>query len=155
MLFLLFKLDQDRYALPANQIVEILPLVAIKNIPRAPPGVVGAFNYRGAAVPAIDLCLLCLDRPARILLSTRLIIVRLPDEQDETRHLGLIAESATGLVRREAADFSSPARFTGSAAYLGRIAADTQGLVQEIEIRELLPLSLRAPLFEQARAVAS
>ena len=36
MLFLLFELGTDRYALDALQIAEVLPLVAIKRIPRAP-----------------------------------------------------------------------------------------------------------------------
>lgn len=71
MLFLTFRLGQDRYALDAGQIEAILPLVAIKQLPGAPAGVAGAIGYRGRPVPLIDLSLLALGRPAEPLLSTR------------------------------------------------------------------------------------
>ena len=38
MLFLVFELGNDRYALDAAQIVEVLPLVALKQMPGAPAG---------------------------------------------------------------------------------------------------------------------
>jgi CheW-like domain len=36
MLFLVFQLGTDRYAIEAAQVVEVLPLVNAKHIPRAP-----------------------------------------------------------------------------------------------------------------------
>ena len=36
MLFLLFELGKDRYALDVRQIAAVLPLVGIKQIPKAP-----------------------------------------------------------------------------------------------------------------------
>ena len=50
MLFLLFELGTDRYALDARQIAEVLPLVAITQFPQMSPAVSGVFNYRGAPV---------------------------------------------------------------------------------------------------------
>ena len=45
MLFLLFELGRDRYALDALQVAEVLPLLALKEMPLAPPGVAGLLNY--------------------------------------------------------------------------------------------------------------
>ena len=45
MLFLLFQLGQDRYALDTGRVAEVLPLVAITPIPQAPPELAGLFNY--------------------------------------------------------------------------------------------------------------
>ena len=98
MLFLLFQLGQDRYALDAGQVTEVLPLVEIKQVPQAPPGVAGVFDFRGAPVPVIDLSQLALGRPAQRRLSTRLIVVHHRDEGGEQRLLGLIAEMATETV---------------------------------------------------------
>ena len=92
MLFLTFRLGQDRYALDAGQIEAILPLVAIKQLPGAPAGVAGAIGYRGRPVPLIDLSLLALGRPAEPLLSTRIILLRYPVAAEERRLLGLLAE---------------------------------------------------------------
>jgi chemotaxis-related protein WspB len=55
MLFLIFQLGTDRYAIEAAQVAEVLPLVNTKNIPRAPLGVIGVFDYHGTPVPLIDL----------------------------------------------------------------------------------------------------
>ena len=79
MLFLLFELGNDRYALDVRQIAEVLPLVAVKQIPRAPQAMTGLFNYRGAPVPVIDLSQLTLGRPSARRLSTRIVLVHYPD----------------------------------------------------------------------------
>src|SRR5213076_2454555 len=100
MLFLLFQLGNDRYALKASDVVEIVPLVALKELPQAPKGVAGIFNYRGRPVPAIDLCSLTLGHSARERLSTRIIIVNFPDAG--ANHLvGLVAEKATATLRKD------------------------------------------------------
>ena len=64
MLLLLFQVGGDRYALDARRVVEVIPLVKMQRIPRAPKGVAGLFNYRGRPVAAVDLSELMLGRPA-------------------------------------------------------------------------------------------
>src|SRR6266508_2936730 len=105
MLFIIFQLGDDRYALDAGQIEEILPFVSIKPIPQAPHGVVGIFNYRGAPVPVIDLSELTLGRPARRRLSTRILVVHYDSGRSEKRLLGLVAEKAMQTVRRDTNEF--------------------------------------------------
>jgi len=100
MLFLLFQLGRDRFAIEAQQAVEVVPLLALQRLPQAPPGVAGIFNYRGRPVPAIDLCVLTLGRPARELLSTRIIVLRHADGQGRAQLVGVIAERATDLLRK-------------------------------------------------------
>src|SRR5688572_13503466 len=75
MLYVLFQLGNDRYALEAQRIVEVVPLLALKKIPLAPTGLAGIFNYRGQPVPALDLCELTFGRPVQERLSTRIIII--------------------------------------------------------------------------------
>jgi chemotaxis-related protein WspB len=41
-LYLTFRLAADRYALEVSRIAEVLPLVGIKHLPRAPQGIAGA-----------------------------------------------------------------------------------------------------------------
>jgi chemotaxis-related protein WspB len=79
MLYLLFQVGSDQYALEAVRVVEVVPLLGLTKIPRAPKGVAGLFNYRGRPVPAVDLCELALNKPAEERLSTRIIIVNYPD----------------------------------------------------------------------------
>jgi chemotaxis-related protein WspB len=149
MLFLLFQLGEDRYALDACQVAEVLPVVDIKKIPRAPVGVAGVFNYRGAPVPVIDLSQLTLDRPARRHLSTRIILVHYPDDSRRRHLLGLIAEKATETLRREPTDFVPSGITNDARSYLGPVAMDARGLVHWIEVSKLLPPSVRDVLFER------
>ena len=149
MLFLQFQLDQDRYLVDSSQVVEVLPLLSIKQIPQAPVGVAGAFNYRGKPVPVIDLSELALGRKARLQMSTRLIIVHYPDGKGTLHLLGLIAEKATEAVRLDPADFTDSGVTSDGASYLGPVATDPNGLVQWIAVTKLLPSAVRDALFQQ------
>ena len=150
MLFLLFELGADRYALDALQIAEVLPLVAIKHIPQAPPAVSGVFNYRGAPVPVIDVSQLTLGRPAARRLSTRIVLVHYPCGDDGATHLlGLIVEKATQTERHAPADFVASGITSADAPYLGPVATDARGLLQWIDVQTLLPPAFRDMLFNQ------
>ena len=149
MLFLIFELGTDRYALDVRQIAEVLPLVEVKQIPRAPQAISGLFAYRGALVPVIDLSQLTLGRPAARRLSTRIVLVHYPDESGRTHLLGLIAEKATQAARHDMSDFSASGLTNPGAAYLGPVATDAHGLLQWIDVRTLLPPSLRDLLFKE------
>ena len=149
MLFLQFQLGQDRYVLASSEVVEVLPLLGIKQIPQAPAGVVGVFNYRGKPVPVIDLSELALGRPARRHMSTRIIIVLHPGGNGELHLLGLIVEKATETVHLDPADFADSGVVIGDAPYLGSVATDSNGLVQRIEVTRLLPTAVREVLFKQ------
>jgi chemotaxis-related protein WspB len=147
MLFLLFRLGNDRYAIEAKQVVEVLPLLAAKQIPHAPPEVRGAFDFRGQPVPLIDLSQLALGRPARDHLSTRNVLVHCPDGRGGTRLLGLVAEHVTETFRREAGDFRDAGVDLPEARWLGPVASDVGGLVQWVQVDELLSPDLQALLF--------
>ena len=150
MLFLLFELGKDRYALDVRQIAEVLPLVEVKQIPRAPQAISGLFNYRGALVPVIDLSQLTLGRPAARRLSTRIVLVHYPDESGQTHLLGLIAERATQAVRHEMSDFVAVRRHRpGRRRIWARWPPMRDGLLQWIDVRTLLPPSLRDLLFKE------
>ena len=149
MLFLLFQLGKDRYAVEASQVVEVLPLLNFKKIPRAPPGVAGAFNYRGTPVPVVDLSEVTTGHPSRQRHSTRIVLVNYPLESLGWRVLGLIAENATETIRLEPTDFLNSGLTPNEAPYLGPVAADERGLIQRIEVKKLLPESLRGLLFRE------
>src|SRR5438477_12642713 len=105
MLFLLFLLGKDRYALDASRVVEVAPLLALKRLPQAPKGVAGIFNYRGRPVPAVDLCEMATGAPAGERLSTRIMIVNYRHENGSEPLAGLIAENATEMLRKKTKDW--------------------------------------------------
>lgn len=147
MLFLLFKLGKDRYVLEASRVVEVLPLLELKEIPQAPKGVAGIFNYHGKPVPTIDLSELTMGRPAGERLSTRIILINYPDETGNQHLLGLIAEYATEIIRRDSRDFIEPGIKLGTASFLGPVLTDSQGIIQWVHEQRLLPDRVRDLLF--------
>ncbi|APR35144.1 chemotaxis protein CheW [Paraburkholderia sp. SOS3] len=165
MLFLLFNLDGERYALDAAQIVEVLALQPTRPIPGAPAWVAGVAERYGEPLPVIDVPRLALGRDARRLLSTRLVVVkyRASEASSETPHLllGLIVEGATQTRRLAREQFADTGVATPHARWLGPVANDGQGFVQWVEVRHMLTDDVKALLFPQeltvphARAQAS
>jgi chemotaxis-related protein WspB len=149
MLFLLFRLGEDRYAIEAGRIGEVLPMVRIKALPGAPRGVAGLIDHRGAPVPVIDLSALALGRPAALRLSTRIVLVREASGDGGPRWMGLILEHATDTLRRDPGEFVDPRLAGGEAAFLGPVLADPEGLIQWIDPRMLLPEAVKDLLFRQ------
>jgi chemotaxis-related protein WspB len=150
MLFLLFHLGSDCFALDTAQVVEILPQVNIRKMLRSPPGVAGTINYRGALVPVIDLSELALGHPAAQRLSTRIILARCSAADGTPKLLGLIAEQATETMRCKPGDFVASGIVNDGAPYLGPIAMGPRGSVQQIDPSKLIPASVRDALFKQA-----
>lgn len=147
-LHLEFSLGPDRYLLPVERILAVLPLPALKALPGAPEGVAGVLDYRGAPTPVVDLSRLALGRAAADRRATRLALVRYPAPGGE-RALGLILEQATTVRRAVAEEFQSAG--APAAAWLGRVASAREGgLLQRVEIEGLLPEELRAVLFQAA-----
>jgi chemotaxis-related protein WspB len=149
MLFLLFQLGKDRYALDVGQVAEVLPLVSLKQIPQAPPAVVGVFDFHGEPVPVIDLSQTALGRPAQHRLSTRIILAHYPDGNGEKRLLGLLAEKVTETLRRDPSDFVAAGVDNDDAPYLGPVATDARGMIQWVEVDQLLTPTVRDLLFKQ------
>jgi chemotaxis-related protein WspB len=150
MLFLLMQLDGDRYALDIRQVAEVLPLVDLKTVPRAPPGVAGLVDYGGSPVPVIDLSLLLAGRAAHRRLNTRLVMVHYDSPRGGRHLLGLIAERATETMRREPTDFHDCGVKSASPPDLGPIALDAAGPVRWVDAARLLPASLESSLFPEA-----
>ena len=173
MLFLLFQLGADRYALPAQDVVEVLPLVALKHVPHAPHGIVGLLNYRGQPLPVIDLSLLALGRPVAHRVSTRLLVIRWVFEDSKTfrgetrpfsnvaqtqsnppaRLLGLVVERATEAINKDPKDFQPAGVVSADAPYFGPVAPDPRGFIQRVELDALLNDELRTALFNRPALV--
>jgi chemotaxis-related protein WspB len=149
MLFLLLDIGTETYALAAEQVVEILPLLPCKRIPRAPAGLAGVFNYHGAMVSLIDLGELMLGKLSPNKMSTRIILANYGREAGKRSLLGLIAEGVTETMRRGTNEFVDSGVSVADSPYLGPVTVEKGRLIQRIEFDRLLPESLSQQLFQQ------
>jgi chemotaxis-related protein WspB len=169
MLLLTFRVAQDLYAVDVTRVVEVIPRVDPRPIPRTPEFLAGLFGYRGRVVPAIDMGLLLGRAPSPARLSTRVILVEarklrpgqsLPPAQPgprsgrfvsgETLLLGLIAEQVNDIVRVDQDKIVFPSMRLDDAPYLGAIVQvdpNGQSLAQLIEVDRVLSPSIRDALF--------
>jgi chemotaxis-related protein WspB len=154
MLFLQFQIGSERYAVEARSVVEVIPLLGLKQLPQAPKGVAGMFNFRGEVVPALDLAELTTGQPAAERLSTRILVLRL-EGTGGSRLVGLIAEHATSMFRKRAEDFVDTGLTSGAAPYFGPVLLDEHGVIQWIQEQKLLPEKLRRLLFAPTTTTAN
>jgi purine-binding chemotaxis protein CheW len=90
---LVVEVAGHRFGLPADAVLELVPVVASTALPGAPPAVEGLVNRRGEVVAVVDLamCLGLPSRPAR--LTDHLVVVRAG-----ARVLALRVDHAADLV---------------------------------------------------------
>jgi chemotaxis-related protein WspB len=148
MLFILFRLGKERYALEAAHVIEVIPRLPLRPQPGTPDFVAGLFNYHGKVVPVLDLGTLTLGVPCPEQLSTRIILIHYTLRNGIKRALGLIAEAVTDAVKKEPHEFAAVA--TGQLPHLGKIALDDGGMVQCIVPEYLLPPEVEKFLFEES-----
>lgn len=146
MLFLLFQISHDFYALDTQHIVEVLPLVNVKKIPHAPGAVTGLFIYRGVTMPLLDLSQLANGKKSDRVMSTRVVVLRYTDPRGTERTLALIVEKTRSTIRRSEEDFAE-ATVVG-AAFLGGVTHEGDKLVQRIRVEHLISGELLDQLFQ-------
>lgn len=152
MKVLVFHIGPDRYALRLPLVARVLPAAALKAVPLAPDYVAGLLDLHGEAVPVIDLSRLSGIAPEQVWFDSRIILVDyvldyLPGRQPgAVRKLGLLAEHVTGID--SIADGALADSGIGGAPYLGQVAGTDSGLLQLVELGELLPPDVRALLFQ-------
>lgn len=137
MLMLLFHIGKDLYAIDSKSVVEVIPRVPLRTIHQVPQYVAGLFNYRGTIVPVIDLCHLIRGNPSKLSLSTRIIMVRYPLNNNSLQYLGLIAERITETLSVTKPNFVDSGIRVSQAPYLGSIIMNEKGIIQCIELEGL------------------
>jgi len=149
MLFLIFQIGAERYALDTRQVTVVLPPAPCKQVPEAPVWVRGIFSYGGRNVPVLDVTMMALGTPAAQRLSTRLVLVDYTPAGMEPQLLGLIVEKATDTLRCEADDFTASGLLHENARYLGPVMQHAGKLIQWVKVADLLAPPVQALLFPE------
>jgi chemotaxis-related protein WspB len=152
MLYVVFRLGGERYALDVRHVAEVLPLVDVRPVPGAPSGIAGVFLYRGSPVPVIDMAEIIAGRPSERRSSTRLVVVNAPEACAPGRHVALMAERATETISRNPDDFAPPVVASVSTPALGKVAIDALGMIQQIDPEVLITQTVRDGLFQELGA---
>jgi chemotaxis-related protein WspB len=157
MQLLTFTAGGQTYAIEARSVVEVLPAVPVRSVPRLPNYVLGVVDYRGKLIPVIDLAKRLVDEFSTPRLSTRLLIVDVawrasPEASRSTPppRLGIVAENMVSTLRSDDVDTVFPAMHLENSAYLGRILRLNGQTVHMLIVENLLPAELASGLFSGA-----
>ena len=147
MLFLQFKINDNRYILEARDIIEIVPYANLKRISKAPGYVAGLLNYRGDSVPIIDLSFLMSDKTSKEKLSTRIVLINYKKDE-RVICLGLLIEHLTETVRYDEKDFSDSGVTLEGSPYLGRVVIEDHSIIQLVDFKKIIPEEAHDMLFQ-------
>ena len=137
MLYSQFFVNEDRYVLPIRDIVKIAPYVALKPIPLLPDYIAGLMNYHGCVIPVVDVCQLLVSRPSRKILSTRIIIVELKDDNGMWMSLGLVVEKSTEVIMVEEHLFDRSPVNNPESLIIGPVAIVNGYLITKISVQAI------------------
>jgi chemotaxis-related protein WspB len=158
MQLLTFTIGAEDYAIESRRVVEVVPFVAARPIPRTPDFIRGIFTHRGRLIPLVDLGWLLIDTPLRETLSTRVIVVEFSlgpcsiGTGDQRIRLGVAAENVLSLCSSAEVETSLPSLPTPDAPALGRLLRIGGRTVQVLDVERLLPVTLLAGLVAPAPA---
>lgn len=124
--YLTFNLDEQRYALPIEQVVEVAVMVALDTMPDTPPAVLGVANRHGAVLPMLDLRLV-FGKPAPPLTSSTLFIVAAYNDQI----VGLVVDEVNQVEYLQPHDSQ---RRVGSQRYVEQIISQRDMLIQVVAL---------------------
>lgn len=92
--FVVFNLDEQKYALPLSSVRRIIRVVQILPIPQSDPSIPGVINLHGQMIPVFDIRR-WFNLPARKLdLSDRLILVETDDWT-----IALLVDAVHGVIQ--------------------------------------------------------
>lgn len=100
MQLLTFSMNDRRYGIDTRRVVEVLPLVIARPLPRQPDEVLGVIRYRGQFLPSVDLGQIIAGRRCSDRLSTRTIVVQLAVKNTGAAEplIALVAEDVIGIM---------------------------------------------------------
>ena len=149
---LLFQVGSEQYAVGTAGVVEVVPAVDLRAVPRTHDAVAGLLEYRGRIVPIVDLCQLFGQGACPRQFSNRIIVCDLATQADAAvpdavRWIGMLAQNVTrDAVLDPDQEGAHPGPRTPDAPVLGPVLASDAGLVQLVRIEALLPQDLIADL---------
>ncbi|MET0402032.1 MAG: chemotaxis protein CheW [Cystobacter sp.] len=130
---LLFTLESQRYALPLEDVRELVRAVRLTPLPRAPSIVEGLFNLRGELIPVLDMRRR-FRRPARALQSSDHFIIT----QAGPRCMALRVDRAEGLMLLDLDLLDKTPRELPGVGYVAGVLKLPDGLVLLHDLRTFL-----------------
>lgn len=141
MLYIVFKIGDDRYAIEASKIEEVLPSLKVRPLQNTENYIIGVIDYYGRVVPIIDMTILALGKPSQELLSTRILLIK--TKSNNSHLIGLLAEGLTDTISLDEKQFQDITGIPKDKPYLGKVMEQDNNLIYIIDLDALLLSSIK------------
>lgn len=143
---LIFELDQQKFAIGLDAVVEVLPFVPARQIPQVPAVVEGVIALRGSTLPVLDIRARFGLPPKAHALSDHLVIVRIAGRKLALRvdRAHTVTELVKDVVTEVAAIVPGSRCISGVAQFGGDIIFihDPELFLRETELAALAEFEL-------------
>lgn len=100
-------LDSEIFAVPIEQVQEILDAQPVSRLPQSPPSLLGMTDVRGEGIPVLDLRLILGMSEAATTENTRIVVLRL-EMPDRLLTFGLRADRVFEVTSLDDGELSAP-----------------------------------------------
>jgi chemotaxis signal transduction protein len=123
------------YAIRTDQVVEVIPVVEARPLPRTPEWLRGLINYRGRLISLVDMSRLLGYRPRESRMTSRILVVQVGQADDGSDKLvSLLVEELLGNQDLEFTGRTGhPGVTTSGLDCLGPVALTEAGTIQLTE----------------------
>lgn len=149
MLVVCCRVGESLWGFDARDVETVVPSVALRPVPAAPPAVAGLLRLHGRLVPVLDLGTLAGGAPCREALGTRILVLR-----RARGPVGLRAERVVDTIEVDPSRLSKSPIDSPDARWLGSIGQEGENLVQLVRPEGLVPPEIEELLRAAAGADA-
>lgn len=132
---LIFRLDDQRYALELDSVERVISAVAVTPLPQAPGIVLGIIDVAGRITPVFNLRRRFRLPERRMALADQLILAR-----TRQRAVALLVDSTDGLLDRLPGDLTASAQIMAGLPHLQGVLRREDGLVLIQNLAQFLSL---------------
>lgn len=105
--YLTFKLGEEQFGIHVSQVLNILKMVKVTEVPKSPEYMKGVINLRGSVLPVIDIRIK-FGMPEKEYTNNTCIIVMDLDMEGETTYLGTIVDEVLSVHEIEEKQIEPP-----------------------------------------------
>lgn len=113
---LTFELDEQRFGLPMADVQEVVRVAAFARLPKAPQVIEGVLNFRGAAVPVLDIRARFGLPPRAVRTSDHLVVARAG-----RRMAAIRVDRVSDLIEAAAKDIEDVGAVTPHSGYVSGV----------------------------------
>jgi purine-binding chemotaxis protein CheW len=133
--FLIFTLDDQRYALPLYAVKRVVRIIEITRLPKAPEIILGVINVAGRVIAVVDVRKRFRLPKREITLTDQLILA-----QTAARSIALVVDAATGVIERSGETAVTAWKIVPGMEYVAGVLKFEDGLVLIHDLEKFLSL---------------